>query len=132
MKKLSLIVLLMFLTLMVTAQKYYTYQVSYGKWDESKKNYVYAPSIKKEMEFNLNGNVIDIADRVHCTYTIPNSYIITNNEKSEINKWNGVWDGLDQQNKKCKIVCRINNELNEVRYSILYDDVVFQYFIKIN
>ena len=123
---------LMFLTLMVTAQKYYTYEVNYGKWNEIKKDYDYGPPIKKIMELNFNGDIVDITDRTRSTYKVFNIHTITDSDKSFADKWNGIWDAIDEQNKKCKIICRVYSKSKEAKFVVSYDDVVFHYFIKID
>jgi hypothetical protein len=48
------------------------------------------------------------------------------------NTWDGVWEGIDQQNNKYRIVCRVFSESNVVKFSILYDDNAFVYFFKLD
>ena len=129
MKKVLLFALMLFTFGMTSAQSVYTtYKVRTGKWNEIRKEYVYAEPYSQEIKLEFNGNVIRVYDKENSVYITKNQKVLSDVEKLKMYGW----DAIDEQSRRCRIVMSHYGKSGEIQLSVLYGDVIYEYTYLIN
>ena len=129
MKKVLLFALMLFIVGVTSAQSIYkTYKVRSGKWNEIRKEYVYAEPYLQNITLEFNGNVIRVYDKENSVYITRNQKVLSDTEKLKMYGW----DAIDEGSRRCRIVMSYLTNSNEIQLSVLYGDVVYEYSYLIN
>lgn len=129
MRKILLFTLMLFTFGMASAQSFYTtYKVRTGKWNEYRKEYVYAEPYAQNIKLEFNGNVIRVYDRENSVYITKDQKVLSDNEKLKMYGW----DAIDEGSRRCRIVMSHLINSGEIQLSVLYGDLVYEYSYLIN
>lgn len=126
MKKLLLIVALLFSVVMVNAQSstfYQSYKVTTGKWNEYREEYVYAQPVYETIKLEFNKTMVRVYDRVGSVYITRNYRQVVDTDKLKMH----AWDATDEASRNCRLTMAYSPGSNEATLSVLYGDMIYQY-----
>lgn len=118
MKKLFLILALVFVSLVSNAQQTIdTYAVEFGVWDTENEEWVWDEAIETDISFTMDGKYLYASDVAESTYFLYDKLMDKRNYIS--------WMALDESQLECVITI---STLDDGAYVIvMYDDTCYRY-----
>jgi len=118
MKKLFLILVLVFVSLVSNAQETInTYAVEFGVWDTDNKEWVWDEAIETDISFTMKGMYLYASDAAESTYFLYDKLMDKRNYIS--------WLALDEEQLECVIT--ITTLDNAAYVIVMYDDTCYRY-----
>jgi hypothetical protein len=125
MKKLIILLLVLYTNISTAQSDGSIYMVASGPWNTytQKFDLTYRDV---NMSFRLEKSVVYINDAAHSVYITENSIVEQNDYRAFIMSW----DARDERNRRCKIFIGQDHSDGEKSLIVSYSDHMFQYFYR--
>lgn len=98
-----------------------SYSVMRGEWSNYSENWIWDKPAYCGITFRVTGNVIEADDIAESTYYTYEEFIVKKHEY--------LWRAFDEDGEKCIVGITTEPNMPSTFY-VMYDNVIFKYFVK--
>lgn len=121
MKKLLLIVVLLFTVNSFSQSVINTYAAQIGYWNESTAKYNWESAVKANITFTIQNGYIFSTDKNNSVYEIIRLESSDNKE--------GIWSATDDEEEECTIIIKYNDDEDNI-FVVVYDLFCVKYYFE--
>jgi hypothetical protein len=127
MKKVTITLLLIMLSFLSYAQTTLnTYKNKMGIWNYSKQFFEYYEPTFSNIAFTFNADYISATDKTRSIYRIEENLGEVDDKEVKYTSWKC----LDELNRSCVFMVKINKMYNVFTLNVIYDDKCFIYYVE--